>query len=363
VGVLATAGVLLFSPVAAFLFALLLALAYMALNGILLFDYGNTIVGAAGPMTSIAVVWSAATLARFITERRERARITGRFRSYVDPALVSYVIEHPDQARLDGQVREMTVVFTDLAGFTTLSERLREKTVAILNEYMGLMVPVITRRGGFVNKFLGDGIMFFFGAPEPNADHAANAILTALDMQRVLAGFNDELTRRGLPTVTMRVGMNTGTMIVGDAGGAERSDYTVLGDAVNLAARLESANKAVGTRMMVTQRTVDLAGASRFLFRPVGRLQVVGKSEGIMTYEPLCETAQADDRQRQLVEHSRAIVDRFLIGDFGVCLDHVAQYEATLGKDKFSTLYRELCETYIATPPSDFSGAIVLTEK
>ncbi|MCE9591604.1 MAG: CHASE2 domain-containing protein [Planctomycetes bacterium] len=363
VGVAATLCIVSFSPFAGLLMAVVLAAGYLAVNGLLLFDYGNVVVNAAGPLSVIALVWSGATLHRFITERRERARITGRFRSYVDPALVSYVVEHPDEARLDGQVREMTVVFTDLAGFTTLSEHLREKTVEILNEYMGLMVPVITQHHGFVNKFLGDGIMFFFGAPSPNPAHAADAILAVMSMQAVLPEFNRSLEARGLPPVSMRAGINTGTMIVGDAGGAERSDYTVLGDAVNLAARLETANKAVGSRMMVTRRTVELAGADRFLFRPIGRLQVVGKTEGVMTYEPLGEALRATDKDRQSVERSRAVVDRFLAGDFRACLGAVTEYEAVIGADKFTATYRELCGQYIAKPPENFNGAIILTEK
>lgn len=363
VGGIAAIAILTLSPATGFLVALLIAAAYSAFNGILLFDYGNTVVTAAGPLVAIIVVWSTATLARFIIERRERTRITGRFRSYVDPALVAYVLEHPDQARLDGQVREMTVVFTDLAGFTTLSERLREKTVAILNQYMALMVPVITRRRGFVNKFLGDGIMFFFNAPEPNPDHAADAILTVMHMQEVLTGFNETLIQRGLPTVAMRVGINTGAMIVGDAGGAERSDYTVIGDDVNLAARLESANKTVGSRMLVTARTVELAGGDRFLFRPIGRLQVVGKTQGVMTFEPLAESAHATDAQRRLAALSGDVVQHFQNANFAAGLVAVNNYTATIGEDRFATVYRELCEQYLAAPPANFNGVIVLTEK
>lgn len=362
-GLLGTVAVGSLAPLGATVMALVLGIAWWLLNAVLLFDRANLIVPAAGPLVVVALVWAVGTLHRFVAERIERARITGRFRSYVDPALVEFVVEHPEQARFDGAVRELTVVFTDLAGFTTLSESLRERTVPLLNEYMGRMVPVIRQRGGYVNKFLGDGIMFFFGAPRANAEHARDALLTALDMQTELADFNRWLAGRELPSVKMRVGISSGNMVVGDAGSSDASDYTVIGDAVNLSARLESANKATGTWILINDRAAMLAW-DQFLLRPIGRLQVVGKRQGVMTYEPLVPLACADDAQRRLVELTDAMVSAYIRGRFQACTAAAGHLEAACGPSPLTQLYRRVSAAMDGAPPGpDFVGQIVLEEK
>lgn len=363
-GLSMTIMVAIVGPVQAVVSALLLVCGYLVLNGIVLFDYGNMVVGASAPLVSVVVVWSICTVYRFVSERSERQRITRRFQRYVDPVLVNYVIEHPEQVRLDGQVREMTVVFTDLAGFTTLSEQLKGKTVAMLNEYMGLMVPIIRQRHGYVNKFLGDGIMFFFGAPEQTTLHATDAIATILEMQEGLSKFNIKLADQDLPQMTMRAGVSTGMMVVGDAGSDDASDYTVLGDTVNLGARLEAANKMMDTKALVTERTLELIGDNLFLFRPVGRLIVVGKTEPSMTFEPLSLTNRATDEQERLVELTIPVVKTFQGARFKDCLVAIEQLEKTFKEDKFTALYRELCQKYLANPPVDtFNGHIKMVEK
>lgn len=362
-GLAVTAAVALLAPGLATLVSFLLGAGYLLVNSIVLFDYGNLLVNASGPLVAVGLVWSGTTLFRFAASIAERRRMKRRFQNYVDPALVDYVLEHPDEVRLEGQVREMSVVFTDLAGFTTLSERLKEKTVAILNEYITLMVPLISDQKGLVNKFLGDGIMFFYGAPRVNDDHARAAVSTVLKMQQTMPDFNRTLEERGLPTLKMRAGVSTGPMIVGDAGGADRSDYTVLGDAVNLGARLESANKATGTRTLISERTAELAG-DLFLLRPVGRLVVVGKTEGVMTYEPLAYRAESTEPQRTLVEKTRAMVDAFQQSRFPDCLAAVSALDDFAGPSPLSEIYRGLCEKYLREPPpADFAGQVVLSEK
>jgi CHASE2 domain-containing sensor protein len=166
-----------------------LAALYLLINGIVVFDYFNLIVGVAGPIVAVLVTWLSCQLVEILVEKAERRRITRRFSSYADPALVRYVIEHPEQDVMSGHEREMTVVFTDLAGFTTISETLREKVVPLLNEYLGMMAKIVAKHNGYVNKFLGDGIMFFYNAPRDNPDHAADAIVTVLEMQEAVAGF------------------------------------------------------------------------------------------------------------------------------------------------------------------------------
>ena len=362
-GLATTVLVMRMTPQKAAIATVALAGCYLLINGILLFDYFNIILGVAGPIVAMLITWLSCQLVEILVEKAERRRITKRFRSYVDPALVKYVIEHPEQDVMSGHEREMTVVFTDLAGFTTISEALKEKVVPLLNEYLGMMVTIIRRHQGYVNKFLGDGIMFFYNAPWDNPNHAVDAISTVMDMQDAMLRFNESLKKRGLPALTMRAGITTGPMVVGDAGSKDGSDYTVIGDNVNLAARLESANKATDTKVMMTARTCELLGG-RFLVRPTARLQVKGKTEGDDTCELIARTDQATDQQRRQAELGKAVFDAFVKSDFAACLKAVELIEAEFGKTKLTKAYHELSEQYLKEPPGDgFDGQIVLHEK
>jgi class 3 adenylate cyclase len=339
----------------------LMAIIYLLFNGFYLFDKHNLIVGVAGPLAVIVSVWAGGTLARYLRESQLRAHVTRSFSKRVDPALVSYVLEH--DAKLDGQERELTVVFTDLAGFTTLSESLREKTVPLLNEYMGGMVPLIRKHKGYLNKFLGDGIMYFFGAPFENPAHAYCAVASVLEMQQAMAVFNRSLTERKLPNLSVRAGISSGMMVVGDAGSADTSDYTVLGDSVNLGARLEAANKVFGSRILLNDRARELIG-ERVIMRPIGKIQVVGKTKGVMTFEALSLAETATDAERQLAALTHDVVTSFMNGLFDNCLVALARLEAGFGSSKLVLLYRLYCERYLKEPPpSGFDGQIVLSEK
>ena len=340
--------------------ATVLAGGYLLYNGLYFFDYRNLIVGVAGPLSAVAAVWSGATFARYVLESLERARVKRRFENYVDPALVEYVLE--TDARLNGEKKELSVVFTDLQGFTTLSEVLGEKTVPMLNEYMSLMVPVIRKHRGLLNKFLGDGIMYFFGAPRANTNHAHDAVASVLEMQEVMVEFNKGLVERNLPTLVTRAGISTGEMIVGDAGSAEGSDYTVLGDVVNLGARLESANKVFGTKILMNERTNALV-RDRVLTRPVGKLQVVGKKEGVLTFEAIAPIEKATDAQKKLAGLTQEMVTAYINADFERCTGFILQIEQEFGASKLTELYRSTCEQNLVTAPADFSGQIVLTAK
>jgi adenylate cyclase len=237
--------------------------------------------------------------------------------------------------------------------------------VPLLNAYLGLMEPVIREHHGLVNKFLGDGIMFFFGAPAPYPGdprgHAAAAVDSVFAMQAKLMEFNATMTALDLPPMAMRAGICTGEMVVGNAGSAVRSDYTVLGDRVNFASRLESANKATGTLVLLSERTADLAG-DRYLMRKIGRLQVAGKQDSDMAYEPLALAALATDAQHRLARQTERVVDAYTGGDFERCLAELQGLEAEFGASQstFCGLYRDLCNEYLREPPKLFSGQIRL---
>jgi adenylate cyclase len=344
--------------------------AYTLLNCLVGYDWRKIEIDSAGPMMAATLIWPGCTLYHYLMERTERTKITNRFSSYVDPSLVNYVLEHPDVESFAGERRELSVVFTDLAGFTQLSEMLKEETVPLLNEYLGRMVPIIGRHHGLVNKFLGDGIMFFFGAPEPypgdESLHAWASVQAVMEMQEAMISFNEDMARRNLPQLHMRAGISTGEMTVGDAGNPpQRSDYTVLGDRVNFASRLESANKFTGTRVLISDRTVELLRGT-YLVRPIGRLQVVGKREPVMTYEPLAPIEKATEEMHKLVEMTKEVTDAYEGGRFAFCAAAAKRLELEFGtpsQGKFCELYLRLCAEYIETPPMDFLGQIKLEAK
>jgi class 3 adenylate cyclase len=343
------------------------AAVYATANGFVLFNGFHLVVSLAAPLGAAALAWASGTLFRFLRERSERNRIESRFRGYIDPTLVDYVVRNPEQVILTGEKRELTVCFSDLEGFTRLSEKLDERIVPVLNKYMSTMVPVIREHRGFVAKLRGDGIMFFFGAPEQNPNHAADAVATALDMQRAMQKFNAYLIDNHLAPCATRIGIGTGPVTVGDAGSLAEphraSDYTCLGDTVNLSARLESANKATGTSILVTERTVQVIGPDSILFRPIGRLRVVGKASAVMVYEPLGFVREVSDDQRRLAELSGQIVDAFRAGRFDDCLGALGRLNGLATTDKFRHFYECACRQRMAAPLEDFDGSITLETK
>lgn len=363
-GLLATGIVAWMNPWRALAATIVLMLGYLLFNGLYLFDKHNLLVGVADPMVTAGTVWAGGTLAKYILEASLRAKIKHRFEIYADPELVNYVME--TDARLDGQVKEMTVVFTDLAEFTSKTERLGERIVPLLNRYMGAMVPVIHKRRhgppGLLNKFLGDGIMFFHGAPFDNPNHAHDAVAAVLEMLAAMGPLNNSLAAESLPRLELRAGIASGNMVVGDAGSEHRSDYTVLGDTVNLGARLEPANKVFGTKVLMNERTSELVNDS-VLWRPIGKIQVLGKAEGVQVAEPLSLIENATQEQKQLVELTTVVVKRFMDGDFAACIEAIDVMEAATGKGKLTVLYRALCDRYLREGSEAFTGQIVLTAK
>ena len=339
--------------------------------GISMGAFGYSGVDTSPPLIAVSMLILAIGLGEEYTQHeRERVHVTRRFKSYVDPALVKYVMEHPEHEHFDGEVREMTVVFTDLEGFTPLSEKLREGVVPLLNEYLKVMTPLIREHNGYRNKWLGDGMMFFYGAPETNPDHAIHAVATVLKMQEMMLKFNEGLAKQReylgeeLLPLAMRTGVSTGRMIVGDAGPSDASDYTAIGASVNLGARLESANKAMGTRILLSEHTVALLPPDLFLVRPIGKLKLVGVARAEMAYEPIAHFNEATDMQKRCAELSIAMVACFRRADFDGCLAAEDQMALEIGPSKLGEVYRHLCGQYLVDPPkAGFAGEIVLSTK
>lgn len=220
--------------------------------------------------------------------------IKNAFSAYVSPNLVEYLIKHPADLKLGGERRECTFVFTDLVGFTPLVEQSDPATlVAYLNEYFEGMTEIVFRHEGTVSKIVGDAIAVMFSAPVVQKDHAQKAVTCALEMDAYAQKFALEKQKLGLDLGRTRIGVNTGSVIIGNIGSKNQLDYRALGDAINTAARLESANKQLGTRVCVSETTV--AQCPNFFGRPIGSLLLKGKSKPVATFEPLTEAQMNTD--------------------------------------------------------------------
>lgn len=362
VGAAATVTACYLNPLAAALCTMLVGVGYAVVNALLVFGQARGVLGMAGPLTAVFLVWAVIPIVRYLIESAQRARIQRRFSAYVDPALVNYLIDHPEKLRLAGELKEVTVVFSDLAGFTMLTEKMRERAVEILGEYMALVVPLIRSRRGYVSKFVGDGLMFFYGAPIDNPSQASDAVDTAMEMLTAVDEFANAMTRRGLDKLGLRIGINTATMVVGDTGIDTAADYTPLGDGMNFGSRLEGANKMFGTRVLISARTVYLLDG-RYLVRKVANLIVMGKTEAVMAYEPLCRAEQACAEQQRLADVTDAMVDAYIAGEWERCIELADEIDREFGKGKLTACYREKSENCLRERPAQFNGAIVLSEK
>jgi adenylate cyclase len=246
------------------------------------------------PVVAAAAGFTAVAVERFRLERERKREIQGWFGAYVSPEVVKRLIVDPHAIELGGEQRELTVLFSDIAGFTTLSERLTPpELVALINRFLEGQTECILERGGYLDKYIGDAVMAVFGSPVPLANHALAACRAALDCRAALESLNVELERQFGLRLGMRTGINTGEVVVGNVGSARKRNYTVLGDAVNLASRLEGANKETGTSILLGPLTASRVRGEMVL-RPVARLQVKGKTQAVEVFELLGERPGAD---------------------------------------------------------------------
>jgi class 3 adenylate cyclase len=328
-GLLATLLSTLLSPGRGWLGVLLLVGAYAAFNTFILFDAMDTLAALAAPLLAATMSWAGCTTYRAVAERAEKAMVRRQFRARVSGQLVDYIAEHPETIAFEGDERELTVIFTDFAGFTSLSERMGgRETVALLNQYMRGITDVLLDSGAYVNKFLGDGIMAFWGAPAPDPRHAEHACVSVLDGYNVLHVLNERRAELGDQSpLGMRAGISTGHVIVGDCGAPPKlNDYTVIGNAVNLAARLESANKLLGTQVLVTKRTMELIDTEKreaMLWRPIGQLRVVGQDEPATAFELLGRKGEEIDTPEtaRWIDDSAVAVRTFQDGDYATSME------------------------------------------
>ena len=332
---------------AAGLAAVSIALAFVV------FDRSGLLVPIEGPALAALFAYLGSTAYVSIVEGREKRMIKGAFGKFVSPAVVDELMADPAKLKLGGEKRLISVLFSDLAGFTSMSERLDpERLVHVLNEYLDEMSDIVIHDGGTLDKYIGDAIMALYGAPASMSDHATACCRTALDMQRKLKELNArwQAADPTWPTLKCRIGVNSGTPVVGNIGGEKRFDYTALGDSVNLAARLEPACKTYGVSIMIAQATREFAG-DEIQVRELDMLAVYGKKEPVRVYELLALKGEELGIKNEVIGHYTNGLEAFRNRDFELAVQY---FKAALELDENdgpSMLYIERCEEYMVSPP------------
>jgi len=301
----------------------------------------------AGPVLAVVVAFAGVSGYRQLTEASSRRFITRVFQQYNSADLVDEIVRHPDRLRLGGERRDVTILFSDIQGFTPLSERLEpERLVTLLNRYLSVMTTLFQAERGTLDKYVGDGIMAFFGAPVAVPDHALRAVRAALAMQSAMPEVNRDLLAGGLlppdARLVMRIGCSTGAAIVGNFGSEQRFNYTCSGDTVNLGARLEEANRWLGSRILVSEATRAACGQA-ILFRPLGPVRIRGKAQPITGYEPLAPEP-APESLRQLAEVYGRAIAALVAGDLAAADAAVADLMAAHPDDPPTHALRERIE-------------------
>ena len=318
----------------------------------------------ATPVAASAFALLGVTAESFLLEQQRKREIQAIFGSYVAPEVVDLLVRHPDAVRLGGEKKELTALFSDLAGFTDLSEKIPpEHLLAVINLYLQEVSDALLANGAYIDKYIGDAVMAVFGAPQPLPDHAAAACDGALAAQRVLAALNPRFERDYGCTLHMRIGVNTGDMIVGNMGSPRKRNYTVLGDAVNLASRLEAANKEFGTAILLGETTARRV-QGRFATRPLTRLAVKGKSEAVEVHELVgLKGGLAADQQAFLSAYNdgyAALITR----RFSEAAAAFERARTMVPKDVMARAWHEEATAYaLQPPPPDWHPHLKLTSK
>ncbi len=331
-------------------------------SAFLLFDRG-WIAEIVWPTIAIFVASAAVTLERRISADRQRKQLKAALSQYVSPSVVESILRDPAKLKLGGERRRMSVLFSDIRGFTTISEGITpEKLVQILNVYLNRMTNIVFAKNGVLDKYIGDAVMAFWNAPFDQPEHAKLAVATALDMRDALKEMNRAKTFGDIE-LAIGIGVNTGDMVVGNIGGEARFDYTVIGDNVNLGSRLEGLTKEYHVQTLVTESTKnDLGG--EILTRKLDKVAVKGKKEPVVIYEVMERMNAASEELKTLAHDFEAALDAYFTKNFS---DAVAKCAAILAAHPLDGPTQNLLERakqFIETPPSaDWVGTWVYTKK
>lgn len=294
-------------------------------------------------------------IVNYAMEGRQKRFIKHAFKQYLSPDVIDALVANPTALTLGGEARELTIFFSDLQGFTSIAEHLDPQSLtALLNDYLTAMTDIILASGGTIDKYEGDAIIAFWNAPLAQADHAQRGVQAAMDCQAKLDELRPQLQAQYGADLHVRIGLNTGTVVVGNLGSTRRFDYTFLGDAGNLASRLEGINKQFGSGILLSAATAaQLAPASAIVLREISRVQVVGRREPVTVYEPCVLPHHAEPS-------FGSALDAYYHGQF----DKAHGLFATLTEtDPVAAHYAVRCDQLRHAPPESWNGVWVMDQK
>ncbi len=325
---------------------------------IILFESENLVIPVVYPSLAMILGYVGSTVFEFISERKKSTMVKAMFSQYVSTSLVNELIANPDKLKLGGEEKTLTILFSDIAGFTSFSEgKTPEEVVTFINQFLDEMSESVLQFNGTLDKYLGDSVMAFWGAPVEIPDHAELACKCAIDMKTRLEKLNEKWNT-GDDAVKMRIGINTGDVVVGNIGGKKRFDYTVMGDNVNLASRLEGANKFYNTSIMISESTYNDI-KSKFITREIDTIKVKGKKNITKVYELIgMKLNEMNSLFREFSEGIRLYKE----GKFSDALIRF-ENEVKNSGDEVSKVYINRCKEYISNPPLNWNGITILTEK
>ncbi len=353
------------SPVHSIVFGLLSIVAVVS-AGLALFLFTGMYLPIITPLLMVTLTFLTISGIKFIKTEGEKSFLRSAFSRYLSADVIKQIIDNPDRLNLGGEKKVLTAIFTDVKGFSTISEKLDPTDlVKLLNEYLTAMSDTILDLRGTIDKYEGDAIIAFFGAPIEMQDHALKACLSAIRMKRIEIELNQQFTERGMspgPLMT-RIGINTGDMVVGNMGTLQKMDYTIMGSAVNMAARLEGVNKQYGTWILTSEQTRNATG-NTFVSRQLDRVRVVGINEPVRLYELIEEHDRVDANTLEGLDTFHAGLELFEEREWDKCQKMFRSVMKIFPDDGPSQFYIERARKYITQPPSDtWDGVFNLTLK
>jgi len=316
------------------------------------------------PLFNLVLTYLMITGYRYMTEERERKKVRGAFQYYLNASVVEQMLKDPEKLKLGGEKKDLTVLFSDIRGFTSISEHMTpERLVKFLNEYLTKMTDIVFKYDGLLDKYMGDAIMAIWGAPLDQSDHPLRACYTALEMVEELRLLQHKWATEGMPRLNIGIGINAGPMVVGNMGSERRFDYTVMGDSVNLGSRLEGLNKLYGTNIIISEMTYERV-QGEILGRELALVRVKGKDQPVKIYELLSRRAKTLPEQKALAEEFQAALGEYRNRNWETARKIFQSILERYPADGPARLYVERCQTLEKTPPpEDWDGVYTMTTK
>lgn len=335
----------------------------IVIGNLLLWQYGDFVFPLAAPLLFLIALFVLHSLYGFFIESRGKRHLSRMFSQYIPPELVEEMDQRQEAYSMDSDSRELTVMFSDVRGFTSISEGLNPKDLShLMNEFLTPMTRIIHTHRGTIDKYMGDAIMAFWGAPLQDSQHARHALEAALAMNEALTGLNAEFKRRGWPELRIGIGINTGTMNVGDMGSEFRRAYTVMGDAVNLGSRLEGLTKQYGVAVICSETT--RAAVPEFGYLELDQVRVKGKAQPVAIFEPLGPRDSVDKTLRSLMTRHKQALAYYRAQDWDGAEREFFTLQQAMPQHGLFKLYLDRIAYFRAHPPgAGWDGVFTFTTK